>query len=773
MRNFTAACLAVLLLTVAMPGGVRGEGQGSDQVFTGEQIQAVTGDVDSYLRQLVRLDGVFYGLTNDAAVLRWDGKQAAPELFCQLTDTPQTSAAAYEDVPLDQRAVWEDTVSFLAPGEGTLWGVNVFSGKFGTLSAQGIEWSGTELDMSPMRPQGSRWPLRLVDAFVRGNSLYVYAAHDDGDYPHNRYDLFAFDLTTGTSATLDIKNAQGLCPFQGDDLLLLHYQEGSWVFRTFGLTSQELSDEPYASFEAPYDSPVGGLAYDAQGDRLYMAAEGQIWRSDAGGAFSPVAVVLVSDMVGEMPGFLLEDGRYGLLANVLYLRQTEAPAGSIRTLVLMGAIDGAIMESFSQENPQVAIRPEYEMLSPEEIARRLVVRDGTADVYAAMVSYPFYSIVNKGYAASLAGSSILSADIADMYPNFRQALQDRQGNPIAYPHTLQLGNWSVNITLWRAVYGDQPLPATMDQFLDAMKAWEETHAAQYPDFSFAGTFDYVQWIRQVVNTYIQQQVQVGQPMALRGTALPRLLEKLAAIVELRRANGRSIFLEEDEMPAALDLFDVAGYNNILNGPLDPALFDMTIEELPEGVWMNLPPLVIEQGETPQQLGKLLVWFVNPYSENKDLAIAYLEHAARPENNLVMYYGAHPNAGDPVESPGYAAKKAEKDAAVADLTSQLQQQGLDAEKKDSLTAQLENVRAELKQLELSRWDIHPDALAQYRKLAPQIRFYEDNPYLMLVGENSDGLNQVMPIYQCYADGTLTLDTFLAELEGKMNMIQKEG
>ena len=767
-------CCLLLALCLLATAGVAFAEAGGASWFTGEQLQAASGRDSLYLRQLVHASDGFYGYGSDKAVYRWDETGDSLQLYCQLPAFPKDSAAAYEDLPSEVKAQWAETVSFLAADEAEIWAVNVFAGRLGKILQSGVSWTDVPLDTEKMVPPHKAWPPRIVQAFVEGARLYVYVAHDDMDYPHNRYDLFAFDLATGACTLLDIKNAQGLCAYTPGSLLLLFYEQDQWATKAFDLAAGVLAEEAVFQFSAPDDKPVGGMVYDQEQQYLYLVSQGQLWRGRPEGVFESLGAVPLYELVGEVQGFLLHDGAYGAFDQVLYLRAMGQVQGNTSTLVLMGAIDDAIMQSFSEENPQVAIQPEYEMLSPEEIARRMVVRDGAADVYAAMITYPFYSMVNKGYAASLASSSILSADIAVMYPNIRQALQDRQGNPIAYPHMLHLGNWSVNITLWKAVYGDQPLPETVDQMLDAMKAWEETHAEQHLEASFASGFDYVDWIRTIVNIYVQQRVVPGQPVTLQDPLLRSALEKLAEIQHLRQDNGRNVVLAEDEMPPiAVDLFYPDGNNNILRTPLNPALFDMTYEELPDGVYQDMPPLVMEPGETPQWLGKLMVWFVNPYSENRELAIRFLEHAARPENNLVMYYGAHPDVNDPVEAAGYPAKKAEQEAAVADLTAQLEKEGLSPEEKDNLTDQLAQAKADLADLELYRWIIHPGVLAQYRKLAPQIHFYEENPYLMQLGEKSDGLSQVMDIYQSYADGTLTLDAFLAQLEGKLNMIQKEG
>ena len=174
----------------------------------------------------------------------------------------------------------------------------------------------------------------------------------------------------------------------------------------------------------------------------------------------------------------------GLLLACLLL--IPLAAGAERTLYLGGCIDDRIQRSFMKENPDVVLKFDDEILNPDEIVTRLLTGDTTADLYHPFVDSTFAALVRKGYAMDLSSSGIIAEDVNRMYPNIRRAITNDAGNPVAYPWLLTVDTWKVNITWWRAVFGDEPLPETYAEFFRTMLRWEEDYAEQYPEFSFAG-----------------------------------------------------------------------------------------------------------------------------------------------------------------------------------------------------------------------------------------------------------------------------------------------
>ncbi|NLO85528.1 MAG: hypothetical protein GX096_08885 [Clostridiales bacterium] len=766
MKKRTALVAICLVLCMHLPIGMAQEDTKNMEVFTQTQLST-----SLYTQQMVMLGDTLYAYLDNETVWSWRPSDPAPNMYCQLPKLPEATGTVYHNLEDDEKARWDETVSFIATGDDTLWGINSYSGKIGKITEEGIAWDEVQLDMSPLMPQGNAWPLRVANAFVINNTLYAYIAMDNADYPKNNYEMLAFDLASGSYKYIDIQNAQGICSYHADSILMLQpTADNVWMIQTMDLSTETISDSPFQPFQSSSDQSIGGMAYDAASDRLFFTAESQVWGGAAGEAYASVAFLPVHELVGEAIAFALGDGRYALFSACLYVRDVQSAAETNPTLYAQGCTDQTIYESFTSENPNIPVEFLSGLLSPDEIVQLLVTGDQAADLYAVFADHTFSAIVQKGYAADLSSSAILTSDIGDMYPNIQHAITDEAGHPVAYPFQLLLGHWQVNEALWHYIYGDTPIPATYDQFLDAMLLWESSYADEYPEVDFSMNFDHAYWARTLVNAYAQQYGQPNVRLEINTDLLRGVLEKLQQVRDIRDTSGRSVHFADDYMPKA-DLFITAGYNNVLLEPVESQeQEDQSLDEIMlEGQYIDMPSLVFTEGEASCVLGKMLVWFVNPYSQNKEVAIRYLEHAARMNNNERTYYATHPNHNDPLAYKSYEQSAQELKTRQDELTESLKD--ATALQRSTLEETLIEVENSLANLEKRRWDISENAIAHYRSFAPSISFFEDNQYI--TPDGSLMLQQLEDLYERYAYGTINLDGFLRELDEKMYVLYLEG
>ena len=447
-------------------------------------------------------------------------------------------------------------------------------------------------------------------------------------------------------------------------------------------------------------------------------------------------------------------------------------AGAERTLYLGGCIDDRIQRSFMKENPDVVLKFDDEILNPDEIITRLLTGDTAADLYHTFVDSTFAALVRKGYAMDLSSSDILTDDVNRMYPNIRRAITNDAGNPVAYPWLLEVDTWKVNITWWRAVFGEEPLPDTYAEFFRTMIRWEEEYAAQYPEFSFVGSFDYAWWVKTVMNAFEAQYASYSGetlvPADLGNPLLAEVLDLIDRVREIREEYHRST--DGDDMVYTEPIIDPNGFNNIMMGSWTEELLSMTVEELPEGIWTDMPAISFEKGKPAPVNGQLNVWFVNPHSENRDLAVRYLEHAARCENNIRTYYGTHPDMTDPVPDEGTAAR-------CVELEEQLEQLRAKAGEQEEINPELEQRIRETETEHLlwenRKWEISEEAIREYRGFAETIAFHEDNPYVMVAGRTSNTATEMEALFEQYRYGQLSRDEFLRQYQCRMDMILAEG
>lgn len=287
---------------------------------------------------------------------------------------------------------------------------------------------------------------------------------------------------------------------------------------------------------------MSGLAYDAKSERLLYTSEGQVWAGKAGEEYKAIATVPIGPDVPSMVGFALPDGRYAIADHALYLRAEGQKLPPDNEIIVQGWADEAAYRSFSKENAGFRVLFQMEFKSSDDIAQALISGDESADIYVVPMDNTFRAIVKKGYALPLSGSSILAEETAKMYPHIQRAISDENGSPVAYPFSFSLVNWLYNELLWKRVFGEEALPESYIEFLDAMLRWEKEYADAHTNIVFSRDFDYVFWLQNIINDFSRQYGKGNEALSFANTHLRAALEKLAQVVSARRTNGRSIML---------------------------------------------------------------------------------------------------------------------------------------------------------------------------------------------------------------------------------------
>lgn len=441
-------------------------------------------------------------------------------------------------------------------------------------------------------------------------------------------------------------------------------------------------------------------------------------------------------------------------------------------LTIQGGIPDMAYRDFIGENPDIAVKFSDTIWTPDEISQAVAGGDETADLYLVHVSNAFKALTTKGYAADMSASSILTADIDAMYPFVKKAITDAQGHPVAYPYLFYLDKWQVNEGLWRLAFGEDPLPRTFEEFVDGMLRWESELADQYPEIDFVMNFDYAYWTEKIITAYIQQYERENEFLDINQPALKRVLEKLEQVSIIRAQNKKpNQFVNGDEWIPKPEIFITAGLSSPITDATAPMLEIRST--LYHGVnvdhYTDMQPLLFQEGDPSFIPGRMLVWIINPLSQNKNVALQYLEYVARMNNNPRVYYATHPDINEPLENAGYQIYRSElqmeRDALQEALKSAEGTEKLDTED------MLSYVESQLEDAESGRWMISEKGISSYRAIAPTIRLFED--LLYIAAEGSALQRQLAGVYQRFAEGRLTLDAFLQELNSKMRMVYLEG
>lgn len=702
-----------------------------------------------------------------------------PEKLCTLPPAPENFYARVDSLTDEDLELLHNTVTYISVWDGTLYGYNVYSGRWGAIDGEGVHWRDSRLNFSCLFHEDSFFPDRIANSFMTDDALYVLADTQD-EYGALVYALFSFDLSDGTSKRYDHEGLLGgICRGEKGELLLLAYFPDYEEFGTllFQMDSGEFCTVgPYFDFPIEEDF-VGGFAYNEKTDTMYVAANDLIYASKNAEEYTPFAPLDTSGMMPDIRAWALSDGRYAILFDGIHIRERDDQEFAQLNLSTY-LFYPSTRQLFKDMYPNVKLN-EQDTMDQQTIIDYLLTGDETIDVYSMPLNYAFNLIKEKGLAEPLSGSEAIEADIARMDEQVQSALRDAQGNIVAYPagDRVELSNYGIHEGYWRMAFGDRPLPATFEEVLDAWIEWEENDLIEeYPmlGFEISEGFSYENWVRRFITIYIRQHDADGEPN-LGAPELRTVLEKLARLAEVRQQHGRGISGESDgDRALSTETGDTAFIFNpssqiAMTGDDRWVTMGNVYDQYPGDVtWL---PLTFEKDAKQYTDASMYVYFINPHSWHKEEALQFIECMTNPRAIPRVYYAVHPDMNEPLENEDYEEVKAWYERQCEEYRAGIKT----AKEQDKDTAELERQLSNYENWLASdegRWDISQKTIDAYRRMVAEkpLNLHMTSPYLyaMTIGES----NFVNTLCGQYAQGGMPLDLFLQKLSSRLNMITLE-
>ena len=754
-KLFLLLCVLCVCAIYPLNGGAA---SGDEEVFTPNHLSAIGMQERGGMRQAVDLDGRLYAYMWDAAIFTWQPGDAAPGFYCELPLRTGDGTQNQEEVDL------------IAAGDGALWGIDIDAGRIGRIDAGGVAWLDMRFDNERLLFDIDA-PRIVEQALVQDGKLYALVLQYSGGDVLNTYELVGIDLADGAVAVLETPGAQGVCSYTPGFLLLLRgTQENTMVLSAYETASGVLKDIPYALPALKEKGTIGGIAYDSTSDRILFTAQNQVWASQSGGQFAVVAYVPVRLATARNYGCILPGGLYAVSDNGCYVRntdqvQTKAPALHIQA----GYLPAPIQKDFGKENPDIPVVEITALANAETIAKEVTTGSSVVDIYQIVLDHAFRALAEKGYVADLSASEIIAADFLNMSSVAQAALSNPLGKPVAYPVNIFLYEMGINTGFWKLAFGDAPEPATYEEFLDAWLQWEAEIAEEYPEIDFVENFDHAYWARQIIEAYVQQYEVAGEPLDFESPVLRGALEKLEAVREARENKSRNVdFLDMDEWGERRGIFTITFPEPLRNDENPELAFRSTFIYDIDPNATKPCPLVFEEGQSPTVRAGVMLWVVNPNSQNMEWALRFIEYATRQRNNPQVYYTMHPDASEPLEVADFQARVASMEERLSDYQSRLE--GSQGDSRLDIEDGIKYIESWLANRETVRWEISEKSIAQYRQLEPSIRFFENSLYLGSAGNSVQ--MQIQNLCSRYAQRQLNLDAFMNELSSKMQMVYAE-
>ena len=499
------------------------------------------------------------------------------------------------------------------------------------------------------------------------------------------------------------------------------------------------------------------LNYDPATDTVYLWRKGEIYTSQA--FQSPVTAARIPIARPVADGALLAGGYMAYpYEDGVRIFSTDPKLLTDLPLKIGGQTFELPMEDFSIANPDVTFS--FIDVFPEttaDLVMHMMGEENAADVYSLYLSgYNLDSLCGKGYFAGLEDSEIIKNTVSAMYPFIKDELM-RDGKIIALPFYTDNRVYVYNPRAFEAVdLTEKDVPKTYSELMDFVKVWGEKYAEQYPSMSLFGYgADPKVYKRIIAQSVVEEQMYAcrrrGEPVKYDTPEMMTLLEKLMAadfsvINALSPESTANDYATLDDWPKQLF--------QIWYGASTSASYTDFFTYMPLGLKEDVQPVV---------LAEVQVLLINPYSQNYDTALKFIEYMAGSLYDLNRF-NLMPGENEPVRDPGFHPEWFEKE--ISDAEKALKE--AKEEDKRNIQDRLDFLLKEFDQQKRFEWLISKESIASFRTLNPYFMLKKPNP-IFGMGSNNELVDL---FYNRFLDGQISVDQFLKELDQKLRMIELE-
>lgn len=602
--------------------------------------------------------------------------------------------------------------------------------------------------------------------FVAGD-LLCFTSYDES----SNNIIVATDLTDGdtdiyypTDLGLDAY-LEEICAYKDGLLLALsvqYTQDGSVA--NLYLTDLE-AEEAELLAEVPLTGRgyPDGLVYRADNDTLYFAMNGELWALPGMDAerLESVASLPVEASYDVRP-ILTSEGYYITGNYEAVVRRNTDPAlrSDVRLTVQRNynpSINNAYY-AFSAEYGDVDVVMVEQV---EDVVQAMMNRSSDVDIYCLSVdSAEYEAVYSRGYMAELTESEELSAFIDSLYPFAREACV-KDGELLGVPVEFYVDSMGYDPEAFaRLGLTEEDVPTTWQAFFESLeplaaKVAEVEGMTLFDGFEDYGSARYM-LLDTMIASYMAYISQPGSELAFDTEAFRGALNACEAV------DWTALGLAEPE--------DMNGYSwtSSSGDSTHDALFSSYGNPTAEtyAVQGSFQPLPLGFDGSRQLSAQMTVAFVNPFSQHREEAIAFLEAVAR-EMEPLLKIQLCPEENEPVKNPSYDTMLAAYDQMIADAQAQLDAAETEAEKQAyaAILAEYEKVRADF--LRYGAWQASEESIARYRAFAPQIIVIRN------LGMGGDNASAFYELQNQFTQGLITADEFIEGVDGKLQMMMLEG
>lgn len=593
-------------------------------------IQSSTG-FREVIQSMAWVHGALYGLSGQSLFYAIQGEQYQQLEIIYDRHLPMPSVDPRGSSPEYVKETFEGIQTLLSDGE-RLYGLsNARSGALYALMPQGdtceatltvaLDWSGIIHDIN----QDS---CRCLGAVLDGDTLYLALEHpistEEGQRDVSR--LYAFSMLDG-SCQLLCDGIVSIAPGPSGQLFCTQeikaQQEYALVF--YHLATGEITT---AYEKLPFAfSRYSAIGYDPTTRTAYLPTADGVIASVDGGAWKLVYPIALESYSGFR--LALAPGRALALADLgIYVRDLNDTAPLTPDLTILGGDEDGYQKSVKALHPERHIR---HTVSYGDIAQRfsqdMINRDPSVDIYELPLGPAFTRLMARGFYTPL-DSEALSRFRDALYDGWKPHLLDSQGQLAAFPKEIRQSGLGISrhaasllgIELNNSVMTYDQLLGALDRYMQEGDA----HGLHLIHFRYSGDLR-TMLLGEILGSFAalyQRQPQEAMAFSEELIALMNRADSMLSAIPTheRRYNpygtssiGNELVLNPEPEYLLADTTSLTpGFQAFDNGRAGYCLLD----------YIPLRLTLTEESE-PLLPAAATVFVINPYSQRKAEAIAYL------------------------------------------------------------------------------------------------------------------------------------------------------
>ncbi|MDO4838751.1 MAG: extracellular solute-binding protein [Clostridia bacterium] len=555
-----------------------------------------------------------------------------------------------------------------------------------------------------------------------GNGYLFYSYKDENSTVH----LIAYNFETQAFTVLSPFDSRQFCYDSTHDCLVsvayLEYQEGDETKEGYFIQSYHYQTNTYDE-NVLIHGLNGGLTswtYDAEHDRFFFSLSSKTLSYIRGGYaedFTPYTSGITAYIGNDTLAMI-----GGHEAFELQLCRAET---TDRQITIMD-YSTVYQPDFTKETGiGVNLYTSSQDSTTAAITQIMTTQDTTVDIIGLHTDEGLSVIKQKGFYTPLTSENLLNA-FNELYTTVASPLLDDNGAIIAWP-VFAMPILMTSETALLEEYGFST-PTSFEEFLDLVPQIVASDLMQEQDCVLLSVLAYNRhdMFQYLVEQYVLSCYVQGKDVNFTDETFTRLAARVLTEVP-----------EKDPSPSNEDgtctpLFNFYSASNIIS------------EEL-------TAPLPLTNDGTTGIYTRLIVLIVNPYSEHKAEAIAFLEYMANkrtPED-----YALYASMTEPL-----------LDSNVVQQIESLQEQA-QALNGETDAEQLASIQADIAVLEAIKYTVSPAAIENYRTLAASFVIPEESLPISTVRFTS--------LVERTSSGMMSLDQFIEQANQYVQMITLEG